>query len=159
MESSWPGTFRATSAGWPKRARPNTRCPCSATRRCTEWAGDPTPTERGPPVGPGDGRVESRGGRKSICSRPTCTARRTSAVRALYAFGRHDAMGFSPFGIDRPDRLGNTPDLTGAYDLLSRLAPLILQHQGNGTMSAVLLNPKDPPRKIQLGDYTLEGAF
>jgi hypothetical protein len=83
----------------------------------------------------------------------------TSAARALYAFGRHDAMGFSPFGIDRPDRLGNTPDLTGAYDLLSRLSPLILQHQGNGTMSAVLLNPKDPPRKIQLGDYTLEVAF
>jgi hypothetical protein len=83
----------------------------------------------------------------------------TSAARALYAFGRHDAMGFSPFGIDRPDRLGNTPDLTGVYDLLSRMAPLILQHQGNGTMSAVLLNPKDPPRKIQLGGYTLEVAF
>ena len=83
----------------------------------------------------------------------------TTAPRALYAFGRHDAMGFSPFGIDRPDRLGNSPDLTGAYDLLSRMAPLILEHQGNGTMSAVLLNPKDPPQKIHLGDYTLEAAF
>jgi len=83
----------------------------------------------------------------------------TSAARALYAFGRHDAMGFSPFGIDRPDRLGNAPDLAGAYDLLSRMAPLILEHQGNGTMSAVLLNAKDPPRKIQLGDYTLQVAF
>jgi len=83
----------------------------------------------------------------------------TIAARALYAFGRHDAIGFSPFGIDRQDRLGNAPDLTGAYDLLSRLAPLISEHQGNGTMSAVLLNPKDPPQKIQLGDYTLEVAF
>ena len=83
----------------------------------------------------------------------------TTAPRALYAFGRHDAMGFSPFGIDRPDRLGNSPDLTGIYDLLSRMAPLILEHQGNGTMSAVLLNPKDPPQKIQLGSYTLEVAF
>ena len=83
----------------------------------------------------------------------------TIAARALYAFGRHDAMGFSPFGIDRPDRLGNVPDLTGIYDLLSRMAPLISEHQGNGTMSAVLLNPKDPPQKIHLGDYTLEVAF
>jgi hypothetical protein len=68
-------------------------------------------------------------------------------------------MGFSPFGIDRPDRLGNTPDLTGAYDLLSRLAPPILQHQGNGTMSSVLLNPKDPPRKIQLGATRWRSPF
>ena len=83
----------------------------------------------------------------------------TIAARALYAFGRHDAMGFSPFGIDRPDRLGNVPDLTGAYDLISRMAPLISEHQGNGTMSAVLLGPKDPPQKIQLGNYTLEVSF
>ena len=83
----------------------------------------------------------------------------TSAARALYAFGRHDAIGFSPFGIDRPDRLGNVPDLTGVYDLLSRMAPLILAHQGKGTMSAVMLGPKDPPQKIQVGNYTLEVTY
>jgi hypothetical protein len=83
----------------------------------------------------------------------------TIAARALYAFGRHDAIGFSPFGIDREDRLGNVPDLTGVYDLVSRMAPLISEHQGNGTMSAVLLNPKDPPQEIHLGDYTLKVAF
>jgi hypothetical protein len=83
----------------------------------------------------------------------------TAAARALYAFGRHDAIGFSPFGIDRPDRLGNMPDLTGVYDLLSQLAPLISQHQGNGTMSAVLLGPKDPPQKVKVGNYTLEVTY
>jgi hypothetical protein len=83
----------------------------------------------------------------------------TAAARALYAFGRHDAIGFSPFGIDRPDRLGNAPDLTGIYDLISQLAPLISEHQGNGTMSAVLLGPKDPPQKVQVGNYTLEVAY
>ena len=82
----------------------------------------------------------------------------TSAARALYAFGRHDAIGFSPFGVDREDRLGN-PELTGVYDLLSQLAPLISEHQGNGTMTAVMLGPKDPPEKIQLGNYTLEVTF
>ena len=83
----------------------------------------------------------------------------TAAARALYAFGRHDAIGFSPFGIDRPDRLGNVPDLTRVYDILSQMAPLVSQHQGDGTMSAVLLNPKDPPRKIQVGNYTLEVTY
>jgi hypothetical protein len=83
----------------------------------------------------------------------------TSAARALYAFGRHDAIGFSPFGIDRPDRLGNFPDLTGVYDVLSRAAPLILAHQGNGTMTAVMLGPKDPPQKVQLGNYTLQVTY
>jgi beta-galactosidase GanA len=29
MRSSWPGTMRATSAGWRPRARPNTRYPCT----------------------------------------------------------------------------------------------------------------------------------
>jgi hypothetical protein len=83
----------------------------------------------------------------------------TVGVRALYAFGRHDAIGFSPFGIDREDRLGNSPDLTGVYDLLSRAAPLISKHQGDGSMSAVMLGPKDPPQKIQLGNYTFQVTY
>jgi hypothetical protein len=82
-----------------------------------------------------------------------------NAAKALYAFGHHDAIGFSPFGIDREDRLGFSPDLAGIYDLLSRLAPLILEHQGKGTMAAVLMKQGDPAQKIQLGDYTLNVAF
>ena len=53
--------------------------------------------------------------------------------------------------------VGNDPDAFG-YDLLSRLAPLILEHQGKGEMSAVLLRPNDPPQKIQVGNYTLEAG-
>jgi hypothetical protein len=47
-------------------------------------------------------------------------------------------------------------DLIGSYDLIAQLAPLISKHQGDGTMSAVLLGPNDPPQKIQVGNYTLE---
>jgi hypothetical protein len=83
------------------------------------------------------------------------TRREDLKARALYVFGRHDAISFSPFGID--PMVGNDPDPFG-YDLLSRLAPLILEHQGKGTMSAVLLGPKDPPQKVQVGNYTLEAA-
>jgi hypothetical protein len=76
----------------------------------------------------------------------------------LFAFGRHDAIGFSAMGaVER----SNTPDtdLIGSYDLIAQLTPLILQHQGDGTMSAVLLGPDDPPQKVRVGNYTLEAAF
>jgi hypothetical protein len=78
-------------------------------------------------------------------------------ARVLYAFGRHDAIGFSPMGIERPA----APDieLTSSYDVIKQLAPLISEHQGNGTMSAVLLGANDPPQKIQVGNYTLEASY
>jgi hypothetical protein len=81
------------------------------------------------------------------------------AARALYAFGHHDAIGYSRMsgGVDRlttPDT-----DLAGAYDLIAQLTPLIVEHQGNGTMSAVMLGPDDPPQKVQVGNYTLEAKF
>jgi hypothetical protein len=81
------------------------------------------------------------------------------AARLLYALGRYDAIGFSPMagGIDR--RLTPDYDLISGYDMATQLTPLILEHQGTGTMSAILLQPRDPPRKIPLGNYTLEVAF
>jgi hypothetical protein len=90
---------------------------------------------------------------------PETGAAQEPKARALYAFGRHDAIGFSPFGVDRVDRLGYDADLSAIYDIVSQLEPLILEHQGNGTMSAVLLDPNDPPQKIQLGNYTLEVTY
>ena len=136
--------WRATSAGWPRRAKPNTPCRCSERGAVRHWDGAPNPHERRPPVGPRDGRLESRGAANrylspdiygegdfvAFCAKytqsgnplfiPETGERADGAARALYAFGRHDAIGFSPFGIDRPDRLGNRPDLTGVYDLLSQ---------------------------------------
>jgi hypothetical protein len=43
--------------------------------------------------------------------------------------------------------------------VIKQLAPLISEHQGNGTMSAVLLGASDPPQKIQVGNYTLEASY
>jgi hypothetical protein len=76
-------------------------------------------------------------------------------ARMMYAFGRHDAIGVSLMGIERP---GVVPDieLTAGYELIRQLTPLILKHQGDGTMSAVMLGPDDPPKKIQVGNYTIE---
>ena len=80
-----------------------------------------------------------------------------SAARMIYAFGRYDAIGYAPFAIER--WVGKDPELAGVDDFLSRMAPLITAHQGKGTMSAVLLGPKDPPQKVHLGNYTLEASY
>ena len=79
--------------------------------------------------------------------------------KALYAFGHYNAIGFSPFGIDREDRLGRSPDLADIYDLLSRVAPLILEHQGSSSMAAVMMRSNDPPQKVVVGNYTLQVAY
>jgi len=89
---------------------------------------------------------------------PESTGGPEGAARTLYVFGRLDAIGHSHMGIDGPAARDN--DLSNSYDLIAQLAPLISQHQGNGTMSAALLRgPNDPPQKIKVGNYTLEVAF
>jgi beta-galactosidase GanA len=92
------------------------------------------------------------------------TGRQPAATpaNAFYAFGAHDAMGFSPFAIEdfpEDDPLGR------AYAVLGQLAPLILEHQGTGTIAGV--RPvvgfdgavDDASRDVHLGEYTLHVAF
>ena len=81
---------------------------------------------------------------------PESLNRAVGAARVLYAFGRHDAIGFSAMGaVER----SNTPDtaLIGSYDLIEQLAPLISEHQGNGAMSGVLLGPETRPKRSRWG--------
>jgi hypothetical protein len=88
---------------------------------------------------------------------PETQAGAEGAARALYVFGRYDAIGMSPFAID--NAAGKDPELTAGYGLVAQLATLILQHQGNGTMSAVLMGPKDPPQKVQVGSHIVEATY
>ena len=78
-------------------------------------------------------------------------------ARLLYAFGRHDAIGVSVMGFERIP----APEIETirGYAAINQLAPLIAKHQGMGTMSAVLMGEKDPPKKVQLGNYTFEVSF
>ena len=90
------------------------------------------------------------------------------AANSLYAFGHLSAMGFSPFGIDD---LGNAPlDLVGVtnasehpdssaissvYSELSRLAPMILEKQGTGGITAALMEGEaQRSARVSVGDYT-----
>jgi beta-galactosidase GanA len=79
------------------------------------------------------------------------------AAHALWAFGHLDAIGYSPFGVDRST--GADSALGRAYDVMSQVAPLILEHQGNGTMNAVLLDGSAASQTIRLGNYNLQARL
>ena len=76
------------------------------------------------------------------------------AARAFYAFGAHDALCFSPFGIDGDYLIDD--HLKESYKQLQQLKELILQNQGKGTMTGVLLDTTEQVQNIQLGGYKIE---
>ena len=79
---------------------------------------------------------------------PACSA------KAFYALGNHQAMGFSPFSIE------STPDpdkepISASYQILKQLTPLILEHQGTGTMKGFLFDKDHQVDTIHLGGYQI----
>jgi beta-galactosidase GanA len=83
-----------------------------------------------------------------------------ASVNALYAIGQHDAIGFSPFSIESLDEETNN-SLTQSYQLLTQLAPLILDHQGKGVMAGLLPAGAEQrlPQQLRLGDYVLNVTY
>ncbi len=66
-----------------------------------------------------------------------------SGVRALYAFGEHQALGFSPFAIDQASTT-ETASVTQAYRLLSQVLPLKRQNSWG-----ILFDQEDRERVIE----------
>jgi beta-galactosidase GanA len=82
----------------------------------------------------------------------------SNAANVFYALGRYDAIGFSPFSIESvTDPVTNR--LTSAYCLLEQLTPLILEHQGKGNMTGILLDRKEPSQTIAMDSYLLNFTF
>jgi hypothetical protein len=85
------------------------------------------------------------------------------AANAFYAIGQHNAIGFSPFGIDTPvgssqPSEANVPDkaIADSYAVLSYLAPLILERQGTGRIvAAVLEGESQRAARVSIGGYTM----
>ena len=95
---------------------------------------------------------------------PEAVRESRSAANIFYAIGQHDAIGLSPFAIDYVnDSQGQS--LRQSYELLEQIAPLILKHQGRGTMAGVVPNvpfdgsPIPTEQQVDLGDYTLNVTF
>jgi beta-galactosidase GanA len=80
-----------------------------------------------------------------------------NAANVMSAFGKYNAIAFSPFGIERS--VGPDTELAAAYRVISQLAPAIAAQQGKGTITAVRMNRGDAPLNVKLGDYTLDLAY
>lgn len=102
---------------------------------------------------------------------PETNSGASGASNVFFAVAQHNAMGFSPFGIDmaamfqsganptaQPGQGGprNTPDLGKSYATILQLAPIILKHQGLGQMTGFQLSKEHPSVTAKLGDYELE---
>jgi hypothetical protein len=87
---------------------------------------------------------------------PESRAGAGGAANAFYAVGQHAAMGYSPFAIeDRESDPENGP-IAKAYDVLSQLSPLILEHQAKGSIAGIWLTKEKPTQQVRMGKYTLE---
>jgi beta-galactosidase GanA len=82
-------------------------------------------------------------------------------ANAFFAFAELDAIGFSPFGIDR---IWGTPSgsmpaqstLAGAYSVLEHLAPEILQKQGTDQLSGIVVEGTEQRSgRILFGGYNI----
>jgi beta-galactosidase GanA len=67
----------------------------------------------------------------------------TDATNVLSAFGKFNAIGFSPFFIERS--AGPDTELAAAYRVVSQLAPAIVAQQGKETITAIRMNQSDAP--------------
>ena len=83
-----------------------------------------------------------------------------AAVNSLYAFGAGNGIGFAPFGIETIEE-PSANLLRASNDLVAQLTPLIVEHQGMGTMTALL--PPAPeqrkPHEVSLGGVTLSVTY
>jgi len=77
-----------------------------------------------------------------------------SGVRALYAVGEHNAVGFSPFAIDQAPAT-DTQHVTKSYNLLRQISPLLDQIKGKNAQWGVLFDQEDRERVITDGPYSL----
>jgi hypothetical protein len=87
---------------------------------------------------------------------PECAPDSAGASNVFYAIGKYNAIGYSPFAVeDRITDQVNGP-IPKAYKLLSGFAPVILDAQSKGTITAVTLNKTNPTQTINIGGYNLQ---
>lgn len=83
-----------------------------------------------------------------------------AAVNSLYVFGAGNGIGFGPFAIEGiSDRAAGF--LRASNELVRQLTPLIVQHQGKGTITTLLAPPVEQrrPLEIRFGGITLSATF
>ena len=88
---------------------------------------------------------------------PLLVPESTSEVgRAFYAFGEHDAICYSPFGIE--DAADNFL-FTKSYEVLTEVQHLIKKYQGTGNMVGILKEGNETFRDVFMGDYKVKVMY
>jgi len=81
------------------------------------------------------------------------------AARAFYAFGKYNAMGYAPFGIDGGGLLlSANPDdhsIEKVYGCLKNLESTIQKYKGSDRMTGLFIDDKKRSDKADMGDYTV----
>lgn len=77
-----------------------------------------------------------------------------SGVRALYTFGEHEGVGFSPFAVDQCSEK-EARELARSYTLLHELQPILLKYRGKNAIRGLLFDQEDKETLIEDGDMTL----
>jgi hypothetical protein len=81
------------------------------------------------------------------------------AARAFYAFGKYDAIGYAPFGIDGGGlMLSANPDdhsIEKVYGCLKNLLPLMQEYRETDRMAGLFIDDKKRSDKVEMGDYTV----
>ena len=75
------------------------------------------------------------------------------AANVFYALGEQAGIGFSPFGID--SEMDSKGDLAASYGLLSKLSPLIAQHQADATIRGFVIDHAHPSVDFTMSGYSL----
>ena len=81
------------------------------------------------------------------------------AANTFTAFGSYNGMGYSPFGIENPNIIAPDSAIAKVYEFLSRISPMILEHQASGTIAGVTLDKTHLTREVKLGGYTITFGF
>jgi hypothetical protein len=93
---------------------------------------------------------------KNILFIPESRAGEQGVGQLFYALGKHNAIGYSPFGIESIFSASENEPMSKAYKILKGFAPVILEAQSKGTITSVLLKPDhNPVEEVTLGDYKL----
>ena len=77
-----------------------------------------------------------------------------SGVRALYVFGEHEGVGFSPFAVDQCSE-NDSKELARSYTLHHELQPILLKYRGKNAIRGLLFDQQDKETLIEDGDMTL----
>ncbi|MFZ0035555.1 MAG: DUF5597 domain-containing protein [Sedimentisphaerales bacterium] len=85
---------------------------------------------------------------------PETRGDKDGVINIFYAVGQHNAMGFSPFAIERIAEPNS--ELAKCYGVLSKLASFILEGQSKGTITGAMLDDPNQIDRAQLGGYKLE---